>query len=141
MHIVGSQIHKEWLLLVFLHKADGVGNYTVGYILVFPERLSPTLHIANTTNTVHNALIVPVAGFQVIEQLGILLTGRFAFEVLLITDQNGSRWVVVGHMALFNEDAGSAVGRSSHDIMIVETYITRMHGKLGIPILLGIPIA
>ena len=126
---------------MFLDEADSVGRYAVSYVLVLPECFAATFHETDTTDAVHDALVVSVTGLEVVEQFGILLACRLTFEVLLIADQNGSRGIVVGHMPLLDEDAGCAVCRCCHDVMVVEAYVARVHRQLGVPVLLGIFVA
>ena len=80
--IVGGKIEEERMIAVFLDEVDGVGSDGVGDVLVFPQCLTATLHITDSADAVHDRHIVAVARLHIIAQLRIVLSGRFAREVL-----------------------------------------------------------
>ena len=48
--------------LMPLYEGEGMCDYGVSYVLIFPEGSSPTLHIADTPDPIDDGHIVPVAG-------------------------------------------------------------------------------
>ena len=126
---------------MFADEAKRMSCYAVGNVLVLPESFAAALHVADATYAVHDALVVAVTRLQVVEQLRILLARRLAREVLFIADQYRSRLIVVGNVPLLNEDTRRAVSRRSHDVVIVEPDVAKMHRQLSIPVLLSVLVA
>ena len=135
VYIVGTQIHKEWTFFIFCHKFDGFYNHRIGQILVAPEGFSAAFHKTDAPDAVHNAHIVTVTRFQLRQQLRIVLTRRFAVEILVVRHINRCRRVVVLDFSLFDEHAGHAVGGRSHQIVVVEADVTRCPVQFGVPVL------
>lgn len=97
-------------------KTDGMGSDGIGNILIFPECLSPSLHITDTPDTVHNCHIVSVTRFQIIKQLRMIFPQRFPFERFPVAHFYRSFRIVVGNFAVFYENTGDTIGCRSHYI-------------------------
>ena len=125
MYVVGAEVHEERIVLIGLDEVDSVRCDRVGDVLVLPQSLAATLHISYTADAVDDRLVVTAARcrLQIVQQFGVVLASRFAREVLLIAYMYRCRRVVVGNIAVFNEYTWHTVGCSSHDVVIVETYI------------------
>ena len=117
-------------------RCNGIGN-----VLVFPQSFTSAFHIADSSDTVYNGHVVTMAGLLVIKQFGIVASGWFSFEVLDVTHFNGSRFVVISHLTVFDKYAWHSVGCCSHNVMIIKAQIAKRSRKRGIPILFACLVA
>ena len=71
-------------------------------------------------DTIHNRHIVSVTRFLIIEQLGMISTGRLTRKILFITNLYRSRRIIICHFTIFYEYTRNTVGCCCHDIMIIK---------------------
>ena len=135
VHIVRAEVHEERLAAVPLYETAGVRHDAVGNVLVAPQGPSAAFHVAYARNAVHNALVVSVARPQFGQQFWVIAPRGFTLKVLLVTHTDGCIGVVLAHPSLFYVDAGHAVGRSRHDVVVVEAQVARRHVERVVPVL------
>ena len=137
VHVVGGEVDEEGLraLALLTDEVDGVPRDGVGDVLIPPQRLAPALHIADAADAVDDGHIVPVAGAELIEELGMGTPCGLAREVLTIVHLNGRRGVVVRYAPVVHEDAGHTVGGGRHDVGLVEAQIHEPWRDEAIPVL------
>ena len=109
---------------------DGVGDQ-----LVLPQSPTASLHIADAGDTIDDALVVSVGGLEVVEKLWMISSGRFAREVVLIADEDGTGGIVVNHLSILYPDAGNSVSGGGHDIRVIKAEVLRIGQELLIPVL------
>ena len=112
-------------------RSNGVGN-----VFIAPQGSSAAFHIANAPNASHDSLVVPVAGPLFGEEFRMCATRGLTGEVVPIIYVDRRTGIVVGHAPILNIDAGHAVGRGGHNIMVVETKVGGRLVQLPVPILL-----
>ncbi len=133
--VVGAEVEEERLGGVALDELNGVVCDGVGYVLVLPKGFAAALHVADAPNAVDHGLVVPMAGTQLAEQFGVGECRWLALEGAVVAHGNGRRRVVVGHAAVLNVDTRHAVGRGSHDVMVVEAQVGEVFIQLSVPVL------
>ena len=118
-------------------EVHGVADDGVGNVFVLPQRLSAAFHVANAADAVDNRHVVAVARSQVVEQFGVRGTGGFAVEIVLVAHRYGMLGVVIGHAPVLDKHARHAVGRGSHDVIIIKANIVERLWQRRIPVLLA----
>ena len=121
MNIIRGKIHKERLILMSPDKVLRMDHNRICNILIFPQRFSSAFHIPDPADSVHDRHIMPETRLQVIKQLRIIPSGRFAFEILLITYLNRSRRVIIRHLPVLNKHTRDTVTRSRHNIVVIKS--------------------
>ena len=137
MDVVRAKIEEERLIAVFFEEAYGMLRYAVGNVLIFPQCLTASLHISDASDAIYNRMVVTVvwAGFQIIEQFGIVAPGRFARKILLVAHLYRCVGVIIRYKTVLDKHAGNSVGSGSHDIVIVEADVLKTARQGGIPVL------
>ena len=141
MHVVCGEVHEKRAVGVLLYVVNGVACYRVGDVLVLPQCLTSALHIPDASDAVHYRLVVSVRRAQVVAQLWMLARRRFALEVMVVVHVDWRRLVVVSHHAVLDNHAGHTVGSGRHDVVVVETYVSRRRRQRRIPVLLAGAVA
>ena len=121
MHIIRSEIHKERFVLMLLDKLNGMCSNGISYIFIFPQCFPPPFHITNPADTVYNGHIMSVAWFEIVQQFGVVFTGRLTGEIFYIAHFYRSGRIVIGNLAIFNKYTRNPVGRGSHNIRVIES--------------------
>ena len=133
--IVCTEIEEEGAAGVLMDKAHGMGRDGVGNVLIAPQGLAPTPHVADAPYTVHDAHVVSVAGTLLGQQLGIVAPGRLSGKVLAVAHADGRSRVAMGHLAVLNIDTRHAVGGGCHDVMVVEAQVGGRLVETTVPVL------
>ena len=66
MYVICRKVHEERCVVVLLYEINGMCSYAVGKVLVLPERLAATFHVADAADTVHNRVVVSVARLEIV---------------------------------------------------------------------------
>ena len=135
MDIVSAEVEEERLVAVLAHEADGMLRDGIGNVLVFPKCLATSFHESDAADAIDDGLIMPMTGAQVEQQFRVRLARGLAFEVAFVAHRYGCRGVVVGHSAILYVDTWHAVGRGSHDVVIVEPQVAQMLVQRLVPVL------
>ena len=120
MNVIGCKIHKERLIFMLFDEVNGMSSNRIGNIFIFPKSFTTAFHETDTTDTIHNRHIVSVTRFLIIEQLGMISTGRLTRKILFITNLYRSRRIIICHFTVFYEYTRNTVGCCCHDIMIIK---------------------
>lgn len=132
--VVGPEVEEEGPLAVLLDELHGFAGDHVGDLFVLPQRLAAALHVSDARDAVHDRHVVSVAGVQP-EQFGVVASGGFAREVLLVAHRDRGLGIVVVDPLVLDVDARHAVARGGHDERIVESDLFESRGDVPVPVL------
>ena len=116
MDIVRGKIHEKRLTAMLTHISQRMLCYGICYILILPQCLTATLHIAYSAYSVHYRLVMSMARQHIIQQFRIILSGRFALEITHIAHLYRSVGIIIGNHAVLYEHTRHTVGSGGHYI-------------------------